>query len=44
MNVQNNIVLVRENATHNFSKTILAGNYSGIVNVKDNTYALESDN
>ena len=40
---QDSLVLVRENAAHAFGETIPAGNYSGIVNVEGNTYALVSD-
>ena len=37
------VMLVRENPAHAFGETIPAGNYSGIVNVEGNTYALVSD-
>ena len=40
---QDSLVLVRENPAHAFGETIPAGNYSGIVNVEGNTYALVSD-
>lgn len=37
------VMLVSENSAHSFGETIPAGNYSGIVNVEGNTYALVSD-
>lgn len=43
MMAQDSLVLVRENAAHAFGETIPAGNYSGIVNVEGDTYALVSD-
>ncbi|MDD7318130.1 MAG: esterase-like activity of phytase family protein [Prevotella sp.] len=40
---RDSVVLVRENKAHDFGTAIPAGNYSGIVNVKDDLYALVSD-
>lgn len=40
---QKSLVLKRENAAHEFSNDIPAGNYSGIVYIGDNLYALVSD-
>ena len=40
---KDSVVLVRENGAHDFGTAIPAGNYSGIVNVDGDLYALVSD-
>ena len=40
---KDSVVLVRENKAHDFGNAIPAGNYSGIVNVENDLYALVSD-
>ena len=40
---EDSVTLVRENAAHDFGTAIPAGNYSGIVNVDGDLYAIVSD-